>query len=142
MGDIELIRYLDLEQVSVKGGDILKIIKKSDNSFIDFEEIYISNIDFEFIKGWKKHNEMTLNLIVPSGDVQFYFVNEDFSKSKKINIGEKNQIRLIVPPRIWFCFMGISKAPNLILNMASIEHDLNEVERISIMDFPVDISKI
>ena len=48
-------------------GDIQHIAKASDPGYVGFGEAYMSSINKGAIKGWKKHNKMTLNLIVIIG---------------------------------------------------------------------------
>ena len=92
---------------------------------------YFSKINKGSIKGWKLHQKMTLNLVVPLGEVEFVFY--DFKNEYKVvRIGETNYSRITVPPQIWFAFKGLSSPGNLIMNIADIEHDPNEIERKSI----------
>ena len=60
-----------LKQVNHPKGDIFQGMKKSDIGFDGFGEAYFSNINQGEIKGWKRHKEMTLNLIVPTGAVSY-----------------------------------------------------------------------
>jgi dTDP-4-dehydrorhamnose 3,5-epimerase len=86
------------------------------------------------IKAWKKHLRMTMNIVVPVGNVKFVFryINPQTSvESFRIEeIGEKNYVRLTVPPNIWFGFQGQSNSESLVLNIASIPHEPDEVERL------------
>lgn len=120
-----------LQQISVPGGDVFHILKQSDQCFDAFGEAYISFIDFGHVKGWKRHLRMSMNLVVPSGSVQFQFT-EDFSIFHEFTIGASCYSRLTVPPSIWFGFMGLSKPSSIIVNIASIEHDPDEVERLAV----------
>jgi hypothetical protein len=45
-------------------------------------------------------------------------------------IGENNYVRITVPPGIWFGFKGEYAPKSLVLNLASITHDPDEVERL------------
>ena len=60
-----------LKSIPNHKGNVLHGLKKSDIGFKDFGEAYFSCISPGFIKGWKRHKEMTLNLIVPVGLVKF-----------------------------------------------------------------------
>jgi dTDP-4-dehydrorhamnose 3,5-epimerase len=123
-----------LKRIPLSDGDVLHGLKNSDQGFVDFGESYFSIIKPKSIKGWKRHLSMTLNLITPIGEVEFIFVDEggDFHK---VTIGETNYTRLTVPPGIWFAFKGIGEPFSLLNNIADIQHDPNEVERISLEDF-------
>ena len=65
-----------LKQIHHPKGDIYHAMKKSDIGFENFGEAYFSTIIKNDIKGWKKHTKMTLNLIVPSGEIEFVIYDE------------------------------------------------------------------
>jgi dTDP-4-dehydrorhamnose 3,5-epimerase len=134
MGAMSLDEILisKLTKINNINGDILKIIKKSDENFKEFGEAYLSSIKFKAIKGWKLHSQMIMNLVVPVGSVRFVFFLDDDKTEKNFRIeelsGSKGN-RLTIPPGIWFGFQGLSKPDNLVLNIASMEHDENEIRR-------------
>jgi dTDP-4-dehydrorhamnose 3,5-epimerase len=123
----EQIRVTPLRRISVKGGDVLHALKRTDAGFRDFGEAYFSLIQFGSVKAWKLHRRMTLNLIVPVGSVRFVFLADDGSGAcREETIGESNYARLTVPPGIWCGFQGCGRPYSLILNVADIPHDPEE----------------
>ena len=56
-------------------------------------------------------------------------------------IGQNNYKRLTIPPGIWFGFLGLENPFSLILNLADIEHDKNEMEKINLDKINYDWSK-
>ena len=72
---------------------------------------------------------------------QTYFSGESIISDPKKNIviGKSNYSRLQVPPNIWFSFKGLDSNTNLVCNLASIEHEPNEVSRIKLSDFPITL---
>jgi len=139
MGAINLNSILEthLETIKTKGGDVLHGLKKTDLGYEGFGEAYFSRIESGLIKAWKKHNSMTMNILVPLGEVRFvfYFINPDGTENFLVkDIGVSNYVRLTVPPGIWFGFKGISQSLSLVLNIASIPHEPNEVDRKNIDD--------
>ncbi|MCH8012523.1 MAG: dTDP-4-dehydrorhamnose 3,5-epimerase family protein [Candidatus Marinimicrobia bacterium] len=126
-----------LKKIYHPKGDIFHGMKKSDAGFAGFGEAYFSTIKGGQIKGWNKHTRMTLNLVVPIGTVAFvlYDGREGSSMESsfcKIEIGRDNYHRLTVPPGVWLGFMGKSNDTNLILNIADMEHDPYEIERLDL----------
>lgn len=136
MGEVTVdqIRVTPVQRISLDNGDVLHAMKRSDNGYVDFGEAYFSEINPGAIKAWKRHHEMTLNLVVPHGKVKFAFFDES-NASRVETLGYDRYIRLTIPPRIWFGFMGISSDKSIILNIASIPHDPNEVERLPVSSF-------
>lgn len=133
---MDIIKGLTLTPLKIipnPKGDILHILKKSDPSFVDFGEAYFSIINPNEKKGWKKHLSMTLNVVVPVGEIQFMFYDdrqesETFEVSYCVNLGEKNYQRLTIEPGIWMGFKGIGVGLNLLINIANIEHNVDEAD--------------
>lgn len=132
------ITVTKLARIKTEGGDVLHALKQSDAGFSGFGEVYFSNVNFGAVKAWKRHKRMTMNLVVPVGKVRFVFYDVDLDSFKEELIGEDNYVRLTVPPGIWFGFQGVSRAQNLVLNIASIPHDPTEAERCDITKFKFD----
>ena len=118
----------DLQRINVEGGDVLHAMRCEEPNRFELGEAYFSFIKPYFVKAWKMHTQMTLNVIVPVGKVKFVFFDE-FGKYREEIIGEDRFSRLTVPPRIWFGFQGYHETESLLLNLADIPHDPNEVER-------------
>jgi len=140
MGHMKLadICVTGLQRIPVKGGDVLHAMKKCDFGYAGFGEAYFSGVATGVVKGWKRHKRMTMNLVVPVGRVRFVFYGLDdhgIAGFRVEEIGEERYGRLTVPPGIWFAFQGLAAPQNLVLNIGSVEHDPNEVERLGINDF-------
>ena len=119
------VKLTFLKQIHNPKGDIFHAMKKSDAGFNGFGEAYFSTINQKDTKGWKKHNEMTLNLVVPIGKIKFVIYNECTKDFFSVQLSLNNYQRLTVAPNLWLAFRGIEKY-NILLNIASIEHDQNE----------------
>lgn len=120
-----------LKQISNPKGDIFHAMKKSDVGYDGFGEAYFSTINQFDIKGWKKHTKMTLNLIVPIGEIEFVVYDEETKEFFTVKLSQDNYYRLTVKPNFWMAFRGIGEY-NMLLNLASIEHDPNEAVNIGI----------
>tara|TARA_Y100001970_G_scaffold286159_1_gene407642 strand:- start:4629 stop:5054 length:426 start_codon:yes stop_codon:yes gene_type:complete len=129
---IKSIKLIKKKIIEVQNGNVLKIIDKTEKEFNGFGEAYVSIIDYNKIKGWKKHLKMTMNLIVPLGLVKFVFY--DGSNFREEVIGQSNYYRITVPPSIWFAFKGMDKN-NVIINISNITHDINESINTNIDEF-------
>ncbi len=135
----------DLNIIEADSGSVFHALKNSDNGFSGFGEVYFSSVKKDIIKAWKLHKEMTLNLIVPIGAVQFCFFDvreqsDTFNETFKIVLSQKPYFRLTVPPGIWYGFQGVSDGLNLICNVANIIHDPFEILRKEINEIEMDWS--
>jgi dTDP-4-dehydrorhamnose 3,5-epimerase len=126
---VDGVTLTPLKQIHNPRGDVFHAMKRGDEGFTDFGEAYFSTINQNDIKGWKKHTEMTLNLVVVTGEVEFVVYDGDGFFNVKLS--KKNYQRLTVKPNLWLAFRGLS-AENMLLNLASIEHDPNESENVDL----------
>jgi dTDP-4-dehydrorhamnose 3,5-epimerase len=125
---IDGISLTTLKRIPNEKGDILHALKQSENSFTSFGEAYFSIANYQAVKGWKMHTKMTLNLIVPIGAIRFViFDNRSDSSThgiyNQVVLSADNYSRLTIQPGLWVAFQGVGKNENMLLNIASIEHD-------------------
>ncbi len=114
-----------LKQIHNPKGDIYHAMKKNDIGFDGFGEAYFSTVNKSDIKGWKKHTQMTLNLVVPVGSIEFIIYNDNTNKFFNVELSQNNFKRLTVKAGLWMAFRGLEES-NMLLNLASIEHDPDE----------------
>jgi dTDP-4-dehydrorhamnose 3,5-epimerase len=138
---IDGVRLTSLKIIYHPKGDIYHGLKVSDEGFDGFGEAYFSGLKPNEIKGWNRHKLMTLNLVVPVGSVIFV-IYDDRTKSKtngkyfSVNLSKDNYQRLTIPPGLLLAYKGGPAAMNMILNIANIEHDPNELEKYDITHTP------
>ncbi len=137
MGKIDGVILTPLRQIDTPKGAVWHAMKKSDTGFDGFGEAYFSFVNKDEVKGWKKHLKMTLNVIVPLGSIKFRLIDdrEDSATNGVGNefvISTSNYQRLTVPSGVWMCFEGLGER-NMLLNIASIEHDPSEA-----VNYPLD----
>lgn len=131
------IQVTPLARIATPGGDVMHAMKQSDAGFAGFGEAYFSWVAAGAVKAWKRHTRMTMNLVVPLGQVRFVFraVSPHGGEAfRSETIGDGRYARITVPPGMWFGFQGVGASPSLVLNMASIAHDPTEVERMAVSD--------
>ena len=112
-----------LKKITHPKGDIFHAMKASDDGFFGFGEAYFPTVNQGEVKGWKKHTEMTLNLVVVIGEIEFVVYDDNSFYSVKLS--KNNYQRLTVEPGLWLAFRGVS-VENMLLNLANIEHNPDE----------------
>jgi dTDP-4-dehydrorhamnose 3,5-epimerase len=125
------------------GGRVMHGLKITDPGFNGFNEAYFSEIGPMKIKAWKRHKKMTLNLIVPIGEIRFVLFDDRLPKEnsfQEINLSLKHYYRLTIPPMVWLGFQGRSKASSVLLNVADLQHDPEEVDRKDVSEIQFDWS--
>ena len=76
MAIINGVKLSPIKQIVVPGGNVFHAMKNSDEGYNGFGEAYFSNIEPKAIKAWKRHKEMTLNLIVSIGTIRFVIYDD------------------------------------------------------------------
>ena len=130
---IDGVSLTPLKIISNPLGNVYHGLKAEESSFIQFGEAYFSTIPKGTVKPWKKHKLMTLNIIVPVGKIKFVLCDQRKKSDTngrffEISLSLENYFRLTIPPNIWMAFQGIDEN-NMLLNVANISHDPNEIVR-------------
>lgn len=132
---IEGVLITPLNIIETPGGSVMHALKKTSVGFDGFGEAYFSNINFGAIKAWKRHKLMTLNLVVPIGEVKFVLYDDRFDSKgsfQEIIVSKKSYFRVTVPPMIWMGFKGQSPNGSVVMNLANLEHNQNEVDKLNL----------
>lgn len=132
---IDDVLISDLSVIDTLGGKVMHGIKRSSKGYVDFGEAYFSEIQCNSIKAWKRHKKMTLNIVVPLGKIRFVLFDDrdlQATQFQEIIISRENYCRLTVPPLVWMGFQGLSSKGSMLLNLADIEHDPHEADRVDI----------
>jgi len=138
---IKGLKITPLDIIQTAGGNVMHAMKKSDAGFVQFGEAYFSIIECHAVKAWKRHHSMTLNLVVPVGRVKFVILDDrmqDKPELQEVIISMENYCRITIPPMVWLGFQGLSKGNSVLLNIADMEHDPEEVDRKTITQIDYD----
>jgi dTDP-4-dehydrorhamnose 3,5-epimerase len=131
LGEIEGIEILPLKILRDDRGAVMHMIRSTDSHFSKFGEVYFSLVNPGAVKGWKKHKEISQNMVVPEGMIQIVFYDDrENSKTRgrllSIEFGVDNYNLVKIPPNVWYAFKAISKTHALIANCTTAPHDPNE----------------
>jgi len=135
-----------LKRIQGTKGTVLHGLKQSAPGFDGFGEAYFSTVNQGSIKGWRKHKQMLLNIMVPSGSIRFVLRDDRNSQNPKNSfrefvLGTNHYSRLTIPPGIWMAFQGLEPGLNMLLNIASIEHDPQEGLTVDLSQIPYSWEK-
>jgi dTDP-4-dehydrorhamnose 3,5-epimerase len=139
---MEGITLHPLKRFSVPKGDVFHALKSTDEGYSGFGEVYLSHIKEGEVKGWKRHNRMTLNLVVVYGTIKF-IVYDDRKDSKTYGqfreytlSPETNYQRLTISPGLWFAFLGLDKDVSILMNIIPEPHDASETDNKELNEIP------
>ena len=129
------VKIFKKKVISDKRGKILHMLRKDDDHFSKFGEIYFSYVYGNQIKAWHIHKKMTLNYIVAFGKIKLVLY-DDRKKSKtkgafqEIILSNKNHYLVSIPPNIWNGFRSANSKLAVLANCSNIPHDPHEIKRL------------
>ena len=129
---IEDIILTPLDIIEVPNGRIFHALKNHDQGYKDFGEAYFSEVKSGKVKAWKRHKLMTLNFVVPIGKIRFVIFDDRIDGHEEYFeyfLSTENYFRLTIPPMVWVGFQGLSETNSILLNVADLPHDPEEMER-------------
>lgn len=146
---IKGVSITPLKEIPTNGGPVLHMLQADSPLFSSFGELYFSEVVPGWIKGWKRHFEMTQNFAVPRGLIKFVLYDNRTDSStcglvQECILGRPDSYCLLsMPPLIWYSFRCISEEDGLIANLASQMHNPAESEKLPLdcIDIPYNWKK-
>ena len=124
-----------LRQIAVPKGNVWHAFKCNDEGVVGFGEAYFTHVESRAIKGWKRHNSYTLNLVVVHGAIKFVLYDDREGSVTKGQFYEvilspnDNYQRLTVAPGIWMAFQGISDEEAMLIDLIPELHTPDESDK-------------
>ncbi len=135
---IEGVSLYPLRQIQVDKGNIFHALKSTDAGYAGFGEAYFSQIEAGAVKGWKRHNRMSLNLIVPVGAIKFVIYDdragsETYGQFQEVTLSvDSNYQRLVVAAGLWMAFVGVGDHTSMLMDIIPKPHDPSEADRVEL----------
>jgi len=141
---IDKVVTTPLLRISDPRGDILHMLKSSDDVFTEFGEIYFSFLRPNSFKTWRRQRLSTSQICVPVGDVRILVADLRHESEQQglildTRIGSSSYTLVTIPPMVWYAFEAVSEKDALIANCASVRHDPTQVERCEADDLGLHI---
>lgn len=124
---IDGVTVVPLQRIPDERGTIYHMLKASDPHFKGFGEIYFSTIYPGVIKGWHRHENMTLNYACIAGRIKLVIYDErDASTTRgqlmELFLGPDNYALVVIPPGLWNGFKAVGMEPAMIADCTDIPH--------------------
>ena len=131
---IEGVIITPLKRIPDERGSVMHILKSSDQAFQGFGEVYCSTVYPGVVKGWHLHQRISLNYVVIRGTIKFVLYDGRAGSSthgevQEISMGDRNYVRVTVPPGLWNGFQGVGIEEAYVVNVTDMPHDPDEIER-------------
>ena len=134
-GRIDGVKVVPLRRIPDERGTILHMLRRSDEHFVEFGEIYFTSVYEGVIKGWHKHREMTLNYACIHGRIKLVlFDDREGSLTRhqlmELFLGPDDHSLVVIPPEIWTGFKGMTSPFAIVANCCTHEHDPSRSTRL------------
>jgi dTDP-4-dehydrorhamnose 3,5-epimerase len=125
---IDGVKVLPLRRIPDERGTIFHMLRASDPHFMRFGEIYFSTVYNGVVKGWHKHQEMTLHYACVHGRVKIALFDERPTSPTRdtvmeIFLGPDSHSLVVIPPDVWNGFKGLSDPDATVANCCTHAHD-------------------
>ncbi|HVI50683.1 MAG TPA: dTDP-4-dehydrorhamnose 3,5-epimerase family protein [Candidatus Sulfotelmatobacter sp.] len=130
---IDGVSIIRLKRVPDDRGSVMRMLRTDDPHYKGFAEVYFSTVNPGGVKGWKRHNEMTMNVAVPVGHL-LYVLYDDRPDSltkgmvQEIDMGPHDYKMVVIPPGLWTGFKCLSETLTLVANCPSILYRPGEAD--------------
>ena len=132
---IEGAAIVPLRRTPDERGTIMHMLRRDDDHFVEFGEIYFTTIYEGAVKGWHRHVEMTLNYACQYGRVKLVLYDDREGSPTRgtlveVFLGPDNHSLAVIPPEVWNGVKGMSAPFALLANCCTHTHDASRTTRL------------
>ena len=136
---IDGVEVKELRVIPDERGSLMEILRKDDEIFQQFGQVYMTTTYPNVVKAWHYHKIQTDNVTVVKGMLKLVLYDpREGSPTKgelqELFVGEDNYVLVKIPPRIWNGFKGTGVKPAIVANCATLPHDPDEISRLDPVD--------
>jgi dTDP-4-dehydrorhamnose 3,5-epimerase len=139
---IEGVRVVPLMQIADERGTVMHMLKRTDPHFIQFGEIYFTTVHPGVVKGWHKHQRMTLNYACVYGRIKLVLYDDRETSPTRgevmeLLLGPADYNLVQIPTSVWNGFKGLGGETSIIANCATEPHTKEFTEYSDPFDSPL-----
>jgi dTDP-4-dehydrorhamnose 3,5-epimerase len=134
--NIEGLSVRKLKQIKDDNGMVMHMLKNRSDKLSNIKEVYFSLTYVNQVKAWKRHQKMSQQITVPMGEIKLVVYDDRVNSKTKgvvqeLRVGIEHYDLIKIPPMVWYGFHCVSSTDALIVNCPDLEHDPEEVDRLS-----------
>jgi len=121
---IDGVKIKQLKVIPDERGRVMEMLRRDDELFIKFGQVYYTTAYPGIVKGWHYHKKQIDNFVVVKGmaKVVLYDRREDSSTRGEINeffMGEHNPILIQIPAGVLHGFKCIGETETIVINITT-----------------------
>jgi dTDP-4-dehydrorhamnose 3,5-epimerase len=118
---IDGVRIKQLRVIPDERGRLMEILRRDDDCFLQFGQVYITTVYPGVVKAWHLHKLQTDNVCVVRGMIRLalYDARADSptrGEIVEIYAGEHNPVLVTIPPHVYHGWKGIGECEALVVN--------------------------
>jgi len=119
---IDGVKIKKLKVIPDERGRLMEILRRDDELFQSFGQVYITTTYSGVVKAWHKHEKQTDNIVCAAGMIKMavYDARPGSATFKEINefyLGVHNPLLVQVPAGVYHGWMCVSQEEALIINI-------------------------
>jgi len=119
---IDGVKIKKLKVIPDERGRLMEILRRDEEIFIEFGQVYITSAYPGVVKAWHCHRNQTDNMVCVKGMVKIVLYDDREESPTKGTINEffagiHNPVLIQVPPLVWHGFKCIEEEECLVLNI-------------------------
>ena len=124
---IEGVKAVPLKQIPDERGTVMHMLKRTDPHFVRFGEIYFTTVHPGVVKGWHKHQRMTLNYACVYGRIRLVLFDDREESATRgevveLLLGPDDYQLVQIPTDVWNSFKGLGEETSIVANCATEPH--------------------
>ena len=136
---IKGVKVVPLMQIADERGTVMHMLKRTDPHFMRFGEIYFTTVHPGVVKGWHKHQRMTLNYACVYGRIKLVLYDDrenspTCGKVVDLFLGPDDYSLVQIPPGVWNGFRGMGPEAAIVANCSTHPHDPTRSTRLDPFD--------
>jgi dTDP-4-dehydrorhamnose 3,5-epimerase len=119
--DVKGVWVKKLRLIPDERGFLMECLRNDDPKFDQFGQVYVSAVYKEVVKGWHCHHQQTDRVVCVHGMIKLaVFDDREDSETHTvvdtICIGDQNPCLVVIPPRVYHGWMGLTDGLSLVMN--------------------------
>jgi dTDP-4-dehydrorhamnose 3,5-epimerase len=132
---IDGVKVVPLRRIPDERGTVMHMLRSTDPHFTQFGEIYFSTVYKDVVKGWHRHQQMTLNYACVAGRIKLAMYDDRPTSPTRgeiaeVFLGPDEYALVVIPPGIWNGFKGMTDPYAIVANCATHPHNPSASERL------------
>jgi len=135
---IEGVKIKKLKVIPDERGRLMEILRKDDELFKEFGQVYMTTVRPGVVKAWHYHKKQTDNIAVLKGMLKLVLYKKGFDV-EEIFLGEHNPLLIQIPVDVFHGFKGIGREETIVMNCPTLPYVYDDPDEYR---FPFDTQDI